>query len=403
MLKLLAHGLIRGVSCIVLPTLCCGLLLAACDKSEGSPPTDGAPSATSSASAVPARPVVVAPLAGERVDIPAGSFNAGSRPGEPGRDPELEARSYQLELGAFSIDRLPYPNDPEKQPLTGVSRDEAQKLCAKEGARLCTELEWERACKGPESNRFATGNTWDPACADEPRKCASALNVLGLGASLKEWTASDKNPESEGDRDAILRGAFRKEKDTFHRCATRRTAEASTQSEEIGFRCCKGAPNAAVVPEPKAGDPFKKRELKGDELTKLLLADERTKALAKDLIFFSEPEAAHTVVSRGPGDRKGFGFTVAALEWNPVAGANYLVVSARSGKDTSFVLAYRLIDDKQYELASSFIMYGEPGPVALAYSDSIRVRLHFSSCWGCPGETGKILFRNPDEVVILQP
>ncbi|MGE3675602.1 MAG: SUMF1/EgtB/PvdO family nonheme iron enzyme, partial [Polyangiaceae bacterium] len=248
-----------------------------------------------------------------------------------------------------------------------------------------------------------TGNTWDPACADEPRKCAAALGVLGLGANLKEWTASDKNPEAEGERDAILRGAFRKEADTLHRCATRRAEKPDTESDEIGFRCCKGAPNAAVVPEPKAGDPFKKRELKGDELTKLLLADERTKGLAKDLVFFSEPEAAHTVVSRGPGDRKGFGFTVAALDWNPVAGSNYLVVTARSGKDTSFVLAYRLVDEKQYELASSFIMYDEPGPVALAYSDSIRVRLHFSSCWGCPGETGKILFRNPDDVVILQP
>lgn len=395
MSKLLARGVLSG--------LLSALLLVACNDSKSEAPEATPSSAPSGSSEPPPRPEVVAPLAGERVDIPAGSFTAGSRPGETGREPELEPRAYQLELGAFSMDRLPYPNDPAKPPLTGVSRDEAQKLCAKDGARLCTELEWERACKGPQSTRFATGETWDPACADEPRKCASALGVLGLGASLKEWTASDRNPEAEGARDAILRGAFRKEPETMHRCATRRTADPETQSEELGFRCCKGAPNAAVVPEPKAGDPFKKRELKGDELTKLLLADDRTKDLAKDLIFFSEPEAAHTVVSRGPGDRKGFGFTVAALDWNPVAGASYLVVSARSGKKTSFVLAYRVIDDNQLELASSFVMYDEPGPVALAYSDSIRVRLHFSSCWGCPGETGKILFRNPDEVVILQP
>ena len=48
-------------------------------------------------------------------------------------------------------------------------------------------------------------------------------------------------------------------------------------------------------------------------------------------------------------------------------------------------------------------MKNEPGPVALAYSDDIRPRLHFSSCWGCPGETGKILFRRPERVAIVQP
>jgi hypothetical protein len=54
-------------------------------------------------------------------------------------------------------------------------------------------------------------------------------------------------------------------------------------------------------------------------------------------------------------------------------------------------------------LAASFVMQNEPGPVAIAYSESIRPRLHFSSCWGCPGETGKILFRAPERVAIFQP
>ena len=42
-------------------------------------------------------------------------------------------------------------------------------------------------------------------------------------------------------------------------------------------------------------------------------------------------------------------------------------------------------------------------PVALAYNGYIRPRLHFSTCWGCPGETGKILYRDPDAAVVLQP
>jgi len=108
-------------------------------------------------------------------------------------------------------------------------------------------------------------------------------------------------------------------------------------------------------------------------------------------------------VARGPGDRQGFLFTVAPLLWRPVAGAEYLIVTARSGKDTSFVLAYYVLGKDDYKLASSFILKDEVGPVALAYSPSIRPRLHFSSCWGCPGETGKLLYRNPDTVAIVQP
>jgi len=133
------------------------------------------------------------------------------------------------------------------------------------------------------------------------------------------------------------------------------------------------------------------------------LADPRTKALAADVKFFREPDAANTVVSRGPGERKGFQFTVAPLLWNPVAGAEYLVLSARSGENLSFVLAYHVLLDDDYRLAASFVMKNEPGPVALIYSGYIRPRLHFSTCWGCPGETGKILYRQPDSVVIVQP
>ena len=62
-----------------------------------------------------------------------------------------------VELGPFEIDKLPYPNDPTKPARTGVSRDEARGLGQKEGARLCTELEWERACKGNDADLYAAG------------------------------------------------------------------------------------------------------------------------------------------------------------------------------------------------------------------------------------------------------
>jgi hypothetical protein len=73
------------------------------------------------------------------------------------------------------------------------------------------------------------------------------------------------------------------------------------------------------------------------------------------------------------------------------------------------VVAYYVIKKDTYQLAASFIMDDEPGPIAFAYDNYIRPRFHFSSCWGCPegaetsSETGKILFREPEQVVILQP
>jgi hypothetical protein len=357
---------------------------------------------TSSASAAPTRGVVTAPLAGERIDIPGGAFQAGSTPGEPGRHPELEQRLSTVELGPFRIDRLPYPNDPKQSPRTGVTRDEAEHSCAERSMRLCTELEWERACKGPESQLYSTGDTWDARCANDPTACASGFDVLGMGAR-REWTSSDVVPADDSARRAAVRGAPPTSPETAHRCAARFAEKPDAKDDALGFRCCKGARNAALVSEPREEQTFVQAPLTTARLAELFKADPHTASLAKDLRFFREPDAAETVVARGPGDRKGFLFTVAPLRWNPVAGTDFIVATGRSGESTSFVVVYRVLGKDDYRLASSFIMENEVGPVALAYNGYIRPRLHFSTCWGCLGETGKILYRDPDGATISQP
>lgn len=300
------------------------------------------------------------------------------------------------------MDRLPYPNDPRMPVLTSVSRDEAHRKCAEKNARLCTELEWERACKGLESEEYASGSAWNSKCATEPETCASGFEVLGMGAQ-REWTASDVEPGARGTPKAALRGAAGNAPVSERRCAARRSLDATERASDLGFRCCTGAPNAAVVPEPKLGTTFEKTRLTAARLEKLFAQFPETKALAKDVQFFKEPDSAETVVARGPGDRKGFSFSVAPLLWNPVAGARFLLVAARSGENRSFVVAFHALENDEYRLAASFQMENEPGPVAFAYDNFIRPRLHFSTCWGCPGETGKILFRKPERVAILQP
>jgi hypothetical protein len=382
-----------------------GIALAAlaCSKNAGEG-NAGVSSSTARAAAAPsARAPKHAPLAQERSEIPAGAFSAGSIPGDPGRVPETEPRRFRAELGAFQIDRLPYPNDPNAPPLVGVSRSEARKHCADRGGRLCTELEWERACKGPDNDEFASGTIWDPRCARDPKSCASGFEVLGLGAAIREWTASDlRSKDTSQKNDAIVRGAFGEDADQ-HRCAGRRSIPSDTRSNEIGFRCCAGAPNAAIVAEPTLGETFEKVRITADRLERLLAENPETRSIAKDIKFFKEPESAQTVIDRGPGDRKGMSFTVSPLKWNPVPGAEFVVLSGRSGDTTSFVIALHVAGEDDYRLAASFVMNDEPGPVAFAYDGFIRPRFHFSTCWGCPGETGKILFRKPERAVILQP
>jgi hypothetical protein len=371
-------------------------------KRKTAPPPASAPKSAEDVASGEVRAPAHGAQAGEHAEVPTGGFHAGSVPGDVGRHPELEPRFLPVELGAYQIDRLAYPNDPAKPPLVNVTREDAQRLCAERSERLCTELEWERACKGASDDRYPTGEGWDPRCGKDPARCESGFSTLGMGASAGEWVTSDIAPGTPKAL-AVVRGAGIDAPAEDHRCAARHGFPASTKDASIGFRCCAGPPNARVIPEPTLGDAYAKAHITPERLVELLKSDPITASLAKDVKFFREPESAETVVSRGPGDRKGFSFTVAPLRWNPVAGADLLVLSGRSGETTSFVVAYYVLADDSYRLAGSFVMKNEPGPIALAYSDDIRPRLHFSSCWGCPGETGKILFRKPERVAIVEP
>lgn len=308
-----------------------------------------------------------------------------------------------MELGGFEIDRLPYPNDPAHPPLTNVTREEAGARCAERGARLCTELEWERACKGPQSEPYATGHTLLPDCLSDPTRCASGFQVLSMGLMLREWTKSDVVPSNtDASRRAAVRGA-KEGPSEDHRCAQRQAVPPDTRSADLGFRCCHGAPNAARVTEPTEHAVFEKPALSAERVAALLAASPETKSLAEKWTFFQEPDAAETVVSRGPGERQGLRFTVAPLLYSPVRGTRYLLITGRSGKETSLVAAFWVVGKDQYELAASMVMKNEPGPVAFAYHESIKPRLFFSTCWKCPGETGRLIYRDPDRIAIVQP
>jgi hypothetical protein len=400
-----------------------GAALASCGRKAGDPPKpppdeagapvtldpkgkvleaaeNEGPSASASARAAPAPAV-----AGARVDVPRGKLVAGSTPGDRGRDPTLEPALLDVELGAFSIDRYPFPNDPARPALTGVTRARASDLCQQAGGRLCTELEWERACKGPADTPYAGAAAWDPSCAKGPSVCASGFGVQGMGAAAREWTASDVAPvENVQVKAAAVRGARGDAAAWDHRCAHRATADAAAPADDLGFRCCYGPPNAASIPPPVWHETFRKAELTPAQAAEMFASVPQLKDLGRDITYFKEPDDVNLALSRGDagvGTVPNTSFTTSPLLWSPVPGEEILVVAGRAQKNAFIVAFYRLPGDR-YRIGSSFILKDEKGPIVLGHNSYVRKRLSWALCWDCRGESGFVSYRDDNRVVITQ-
>jgi hypothetical protein len=397
---------------LALASLLVAASLAGCGSSGGDAP---AGSASASPSAIAAKgPVVAAaeeaaPTASSSaeaapeptVPIPAGKLVAGSVPGDLGRDAVLEPAELEVELGAFDVDRLPYPNELGKPPKLGVTRSEAGKLCEARGRRLCTELEWERACKGPEQTPYPGGAGADPRCASEPEKCASGFGVLAMG-SLREWTASDV-AEVAGlvPRGAAVRGAGKGAADVDRRCAKRASVSPESENDDVGFRCCGGERNAATIAAPEKKPVWQKTKLPAETLAEMLSTVPQLRKLTGPPKYFDEA-VIKDVLTRGKvEDTPGYTLTTEPLLWRPVPGEEVLLVTVRMGSDTVIVAFHRLPGDR-HRLASSFVLKNEPAAAVLAYDTSVDNRLEWSTCWRCPGEGGRITFRDRGRVVITQ-
>jgi sulfatase modifying factor 1 len=190
--------------------------------------------------------------------IPPGILLAGTPEERLPRQPDAEMPGAQVVLKGFFIDEYPHPNEPGAIPLTGVSRDEAQGLCEKQGRRLCTELEWERACKGPEQRVYASGDVYraaDCGTGSSPPgtppvgllpNCRSAFGVRDLHGGVAQWTAS---PWGRGDSSglAAVRGGTGQPGEVFARCAHVFPKNPATRAVNLGFRCCAGERNLAEV------------------------------------------------------------------------------------------------------------------------------------------------------------
>ncbi len=342
------------------------------------------------------------PKRGEMLEIPARTFESGSTPGDEGRDPTVEPALVPVALTPFSVDALPYPNDPDLPPRTGVSLREAQRLCSDRGARLCTELEWELACKGSELDLYATGDGWDTACDREPATCSSGYGVRGMGV-LREWTSSQIVSRTEGALALpAVRGAGAPSPDAgpptqgVHGCARRTRASESRAAHDLGFRCCRGTPNAAEI-APIAHVPgFRPTKMDAGQIAKIFASIPELAAL-KDVRIFDK-EHIEPLRERASA---GISLTTQPLLWSPEAGAVALVLTGRT-KSMSFIAALYPLEGEKYRLASYFLMLGDVAPIALAYEPHRRQDLLWSTCWGCAGEQGSVRVRDDHRIVIVQ-
>ncbi len=244
-------------SALVLGALVSGALGAACRSKEASP--EAVPSASASSRVgPPLGPPTEKPT--PRVGmawISAGALVAGTPVNRLPRVADEEMAGEQIILDGFYIDRYPFPNEEGAIPVTGISQSEARSLCEERGKRLCSELEWERACKGPDNRTYEYGETYRASVCDTGKlaklrpsglspACQTDFGVHDMHGSAFEWTDS---PWGRGgtNGEVTLRGGNDRRGELVGRCANARPASAETRSGTIGFRCCAGPRNQAEV------------------------------------------------------------------------------------------------------------------------------------------------------------
>lgn len=250
------------------------LVVAGCSSCRRAP--EGDPSADSGAQTSGAIVIRPATAAGESgaprpgmAWVPPGTLKVGTPADRAPRVADEEPAGTPAEMSGFYIDILPYPNEPGAIPTTNVTRDEAEQLCAGKNKRLCTELEWERACKGPDNASYEYGDAYRAAAcgtgvsseeaarrpSGEHAVCKSGFGVADMHGGVWEWTDSPWGRASKDKSLGVLRGGNAVAGELVGRCANAIGRAPAKRSPTNGLRCCAGTRNEAAVQLTVKGAP----------------------------------------------------------------------------------------------------------------------------------------------------
>jgi hypothetical protein len=209
-------------------------------------------------------PAVTDPMFEEMAWIPGGPYVSGKWSAYDG-ETAAERMEREVNVGGFWIDKYEmhlaprtYGEEDTEEVIAEttawndhrayeVDRDrtwtDAKALCHQVGKRLCTEDEWEKACKGPENWSYTYGNDFEPKrCPDsgyvppykaiEHPACVSGYGVYDLGGGVAEWTST-----KYVDR-YIVKPGPRGEDAVGTRCSGRADYKPGFAQIHVGIRCC---------------------------------------------------------------------------------------------------------------------------------------------------------------------
>ncbi|MBL8160952.1 MAG: SUMF1/EgtB/PvdO family nonheme iron enzyme [Anaerolineae bacterium] len=210
--------------------------------------------------------------------VPPGCFMMGSHDGPPDEQPVneqcfdapfwidvTEVTQVDFErLGGLKLRADSFDGD--QRPVENINWFEARDFCARRGARLPTEREWEYAARGPDAVVYPWGNTWNESNAvwnnNSDRQMANVgsipagrswVGAMDMSGNVWEWTSSLYLPyNSTEDREAdtgtstdvrrVLRGGswgnFRADN---LRAGSRVGGNPGLWSFDLGFRCARSS------------------------------------------------------------------------------------------------------------------------------------------------------------------
>ena len=158
-------------------------------------------------------------------------------------------RNGMVKIGEVYVDRYEYPNRAGSAPVTQVDWADAVKLCEGAGKHLCSEEEWEHACRGSAGAAFPYGPKFEKTrCATKDKKrvrptasgeragCKTTEGVFDLSGNVAEWTSS---PLREGAPQRVVRGgSFKQAADQVSCQARDYLLPGLGGAAHLGLRCC---------------------------------------------------------------------------------------------------------------------------------------------------------------------